>query len=249
MSASDEVSALSAIYCKKDEFLLLEESGDRGYVFCVNTLLEGRPVSVLFRLPPEYPRCVPEICVRSEDLSRARCQEVKERLQEKAARLLPEPMVQELLLFLQQGSSDWTTAASPARPDAPQQDMWTALLLLDHMRSRAKYIKTVERFAANLHLTGRLFVGKPILIILQGTRGNVKECIKLQKTVKVDVDSAGKRCKERMMTVLWESQLTEDQKQLPTFEVKEFSSIEELEREFETDGLLSLYHKFVPSLL
>lgn len=38
----------------------------------------------------------------------------------------------------------------------------------------------------------------------------LKEYIHLQRKVKVDVDSSGKRCKEKMMRVLCEVPLTED---------------------------------------
>ena len=49
------------------------------------------------------------------------------------------------------------------------------LLHLDHMRAKAKYVKTVEKWASDLRLTGRLmFMGKIILILLQGDRNDIK---------------------------------------------------------------------------
>lgn len=49
-----------------------------------------------------------------------------------------------------------------------------ALLHLDHMRSKAKYIKLIEKWTSELGLMGRLFVGRPILILLQGTKESIK---------------------------------------------------------------------------
>lgn len=47
--------------------------------------------------------------------------------------------------------------------------------MIDHMRARTKYVKAVEKWASELRLTGRLmFMGKLILILLQGDRSNIK---------------------------------------------------------------------------
>jgi hypothetical protein len=43
------------------------------------------------------------------------------------------------------------------------------------MRARGKYVRTVQKWAADLGLTGRLmFLGRTILILLQGERDNIK---------------------------------------------------------------------------
>ena len=53
--------------------------------------------------------------------------------------------------------------------------LWMTLLHLDHMRSKTKYVKTVEKWVSDLRLTGRLmFMGKIILILLQGDRNDIK---------------------------------------------------------------------------
>ncbi|KAL9845799.1 RWD domain-containing protein 3 isoform 2-T2 [Geothlypis trichas] len=75
------------------------------------------------------------------------------------------------------------------------------------------------------------------------------EYVILQKTSKVDVDSSGKKCKEKMMRVLCETELQSQHKRLQTFEVKEYSALEELQKEFETAGLTTLFSEFVPPLL
>lgn len=168
------------------------------------------------------------------------------------AQSLPaEPMVHGLMVWLQENLSDLIKASSchsaRVRPETSEES-WTALLHLDHMRSKAKYIKLVEKWASELRLTGRLFTGKLILILLQGTKGNIKQYIHLLKSVKVDVDSSGKRCKEKMMSVLCEIPQPEDKRMMTTFEVKDILSLDDLKREFDLVGLNELYHQFVSSL-
>ena len=53
-------------------------------------------------------------------------------------------------------------------------DEWTAVLLLDHMRSRGRYVKLLERWTEQLHLTTTLLSGRCILILLQGARKDIK---------------------------------------------------------------------------
>ncbi|XP_023696007.1 RWD domain-containing protein 3 [Paramormyrops kingsleyae] len=259
--ALDEVSVLSAIYCERDEFALLEQSEEKGTLFQIRIMVadrsEGKSLNLLFQLPPEYPSCVPIISVNSEQLTRKQCQGIKQKLLEKASGLVSEPMVHQLLLWLQQNVDNVISleptprlVSTPGNGEQCSEDgTWMALLLIDHMRSKAKYIKAIEKWTSELELTGRLFLGRLILILLQGTRRHIKEYLHLLKTTKVDVDSSGRRCKEKMMSVLCEKPLLEEHKELTAFKVKEFSSLEELRKEFDSLGLLKLYQEFVNTSL
>ncbi|KAI8465637.1 MAG: hypothetical protein J3K34DRAFT_83786 [Monoraphidium minutum] len=74
------------------------------------------------------------------------------------------------------------------------------------MRSRAMYTKTIRRWCKELGLTGRLvFCHSLILIALQGAAADVAEYLRRARTETVDVDSAGRKCRERMMNVLEDS--------------------------------------------
>uniref|UniRef100_G3TBN6 RWD domain-containing protein 3 n=2 Tax=Loxodonta africana TaxID=9785 RepID=G3TBN6_LOXAF len=235
-----------------------------GTVFRIYTKAEGLtdvdiPFELVFHLPVTYPLCLPGVSVNSERLTRAQCVTVKEKLLEQAENLLSEPMVHELVLWVQQnlkhilnqpetgsGSEKCTFPPSLNVDDG----LWVTLLHLDHMRAKTKYVKTVEKWASDLRLTGRLmFMGKIILILLQGDRNNIKEYLILQKTSKVDVDSSGKKCKEKMISVLFETKVQTEHKRFPAFEVKEYSSLDELQKEFETAGLKKLFSEFVLGLV
>lgn len=103
---------------------------------------------------------------------------------EKASELQPEPMIHDLLSWLVDNFSVFITAPTPSVQSSQQDDQntWVALLHLDHMRAKNKYIKTIEKFTSDLELTGRLFMGRVILILLQGARENIK-VKKLNKNV------------------------------------------------------------------
>ncbi|XP_002715891.1 RWD domain-containing protein 3 isoform X2 [Oryctolagus cuniculus] len=263
-SMQEELSALAAIFCGPHEWEVLSRSETDGAVVRVRTEAEGLkgvhvPLELVFHLPASYPLCLPGISVHSEHLTRTQCEAVRGKLLERAAQLVSEPMVHELLLWIQQHlgrilAGLETKAGSPQRAlptsTAADDGLWMTLLHLDHMRARAKYIKTVETWASDLRLTGRLmFLGKIILILLQGDRNNIKEYLILQKTSKVDVDSSGKKCKEKMISVLFETKVQTEHKRFLAFEVKEYSALDELQKEFETAGLRKLFSEFVLGLI
>uniref|UniRef100_A0A9L0IJD2 RWD domain-containing protein 3 n=1 Tax=Equus asinus TaxID=9793 RepID=A0A9L0IJD2_EQUAS len=223
----EELAALAAIFCGPDEWEVLSHSETDGTVFRIRTKAEGLtdadvPLELVFHLPVSYPSCLPGVSVNCEHLTRAQCVTVKEKLLERAENLGSEPMVHELVLWIQQnlrhilnqpetgrGSETCALAASTAVDDG----LWVTLLHLDHMRAKTKYVKTVEKWASDLRLTGRLmFMGKIILILLQGDRSNIKEYLILQKTSKVDVDSSGKKCREKMISVLVETKVQTEHK-------------------------------------
>ncbi|XP_066209265.1 RWD domain-containing protein 3 isoform X2 [Saccopteryx leptura] len=250
-SAREELSALAAIFCGPGEWEVLSCSETDGAVFRILTEARGLteadvPLELVFHLPVGYPSCLPGISVRSERLTRAQRAAVREALLEQARSLLSEPMVHQLVLWAQQnlrhilaqpGSGGGPgEGPSEAPSGSGDEGPWLALLHLDHMRAKTRYVRAVRQWASALGLTGRLlFAGKEYLV--------------LQKTSKVDVDSSGQKCKERMVSVLFERKVQPGDTRFPAFEVKEFSSLDALQKEFETAGLERLFHEFVPGLV
>ncbi|XP_034873864.1 RWD domain-containing protein 3 isoform X3 [Mirounga leonina] len=174
--AREELSALAAIFCGPGECEVLSRSETDGTVFRILTKAEGLmgadvPLELVFHLPLNYPSCLPGISVHSEHLTRAQSVTVKEKLLKQAENLLSEPMVHELVLWIQQnlrhvlnqpdtgsGSAKCTFATGTIVDDG----LWLTLVHLDHMRAKTKYVKTVEKWASDLKLTGRLmFLGVP----------------------------------------------------------------------------------------
>lgn len=215
------------------------------------------PLELVFHLPAGYPACPPGVSVRSERLTRAQCAAVRDQLLAQARGFPPEPMVHRLVLWAQQnlrhllappgsGAGPGTCTTAGAREAA---GLWTALVHVDHMRAKTSYTRILRQWASALGLAGRLlFAGRVILLLLQGPRDRVKEYLVLQRTSKVDVDSSGRRCREKMARVLWEAWAQPGHTRFLAFEVKEFSSLDELRTEFEAAGLTALFSELVLGL-
>ncbi|XP_054421072.1 RWD domain-containing protein 3 [Pteronotus mesoamericanus] len=263
--AQEELCALAAIFCGPGEWEVLSHSETDGAVLRILTEAEGPaedaavPLELVFHLPAGYPSCPPGVSVSSERLTRAQCGAVRERLLEHARSLLPEPMVHQLVLWLQQhlrhilaeaGAGGGPGQCPSAASATEDEGLWLALLHVDHMRAKSRYARAVRQWAAGLGLTGRLMLmGRVILILLQGRRDDIKEYLVLQKTCRVDVDSSGKKCKEKMVSVLYESRVQPEHARFAAFDVREFPRLDALREEFETAGLQELFSDFVLGLV
>uniref|UniRef100_A0A4W3H5T2 RWD domain-containing protein 3 n=1 Tax=Callorhinchus milii TaxID=7868 RepID=A0A4W3H5T2_CALMI len=189
-----------------------------GIAFLIQTICDhlGKKflLKITFQLSPEYPLCLPHISICSDHLTRKQCSDMKGGLMRYGETLLSQPMIYELMMWLQhnfQNYMDQSTVDKAAESNN-SCGVWTSLLQLDHMRAKVKYIKSIEKWTSDLGLTGRLiFMDKLIFILLQGERDDIKNYLVLQKTCKVDVDSSGKKCKERMISVLREEKLQPEQ--------------------------------------
>lgn len=93
------------------------------------------------------------------------------------------------------------------------QDSYGALCHVDHMNDAKQYRKWLRKAAAVAGCTIQIKVcdataKKPIIIVaVVGEGDDVKIFMKRWRTSRVDVDSAGRPCLERMMTVLIEGPL------------------------------------------
>ncbi|XP_054240448.1 RWD domain-containing protein 3 isoform X2 [Indicator indicator] len=170
--ALEELSALAAIYCEPDACEVLAMSETRGITFRIQINVKEPDSDVilklLFHLPVNYPSTLPEISVNSDQLTRAQCVDVKEKLLEQAKKHLSEPMVHDLILWIQQHLKDVIKQSATfcnekttlSKGRSTEDGVWMLLLHLDHMRAKTKYVKTVEKWTSDLGLTGRLmFMG------------------------------------------------------------------------------------------
>uniref|UniRef100_UPI0037E7CE11 RWD domain-containing protein 3 n=1 Tax=Semicossyphus pulcher TaxID=241346 RepID=UPI0037E7CE11 len=253
-AAVEEVSVLSSIYCGEGEFQLLQQSAQDGLVVQINTTVGGKrglDVSLLFHLHPLYPSRPPEISVSSTRLSRTQCHNIRQKLVDQAAALTPEPMVHQLVEWAQQcvEVKEECKGGEEEEKEREKEEEWIAVLSLDHIRSRKRYIGLLERWSQQLQLTGRLLLGRSILVILQGDRANIKEFCRLLKTVKVDVDSSGKKCKEKMMKIVFEAPSSSSSGHgLQGFIVTSYQSLPELTAAFQEINMTELYQQILPSL-
>ena len=171
-------------------------------------------------LDSKYPKEVQNISLKSTNFTNSQLKEMKSELWKYLEQLLVEndgqqPIIMDLIQwtkdnhykFLQQ-SSNSSSLVAQQRGDTQNAELSNCVVLkLDHMHSKQKYTKLIVKFANEFVLSGRLlFYGKMIWIILYGKSKNIKEYLKWHRTANVDVDSSGRPCKERMMTVLLEKE-------------------------------------------
>jgi hypothetical protein len=115
---------------------------------------------------------------------------------------------------------------------------------IDHMRDRKRYLNNLKSWVRDLALCGRLVTGqRRILLALTADAAEpLREFEKRLRASKVDVDSRGRPCKERMAKVLclviWEAMMQPEN----SFEV---TDCDDLRAELERLGLAEPFDKSV----
>lgn len=83
---------------------LLDQDGLVVQISCTVGEDKGLNTSVVFHLHPDYPSCPPDISISSTHLSRTQCHSIRQKLLDRAAGLPPEPMLHQLVEYLQVNS-------------------------------------------------------------------------------------------------------------------------------------------------
>jgi len=264
--ASDELELLQAVYCGENEFLGHIDGISGGeQSFTLNLQSSNKEigdgtisVKVNIVLPSTYPHSCPHLSVASPALTRQSAQQLHLDACQYMQALLGEPVLLDIAQWLQDNAIKYTsdpaqeTHANNSHKETNQavnqniEQKYIALLHLDHMRARNRYIKTIQKWTSELSLCGFvLFLDHLILIVLLGSEKSVKEYIRLARTVSVDVDSHGRSCKERMLSVLTEQPVPDQNISLANFSIVDCTSRDHLRTIFEAANLSELYQTFV----
>lgn len=234
----DELNVLASIFYGKDEFLVNNSPIDTKIYSACRNLVEGKSenLQLSIKIPSEttqmtlgvslsknYPSFLPGITVSSTQLTKKITSEIQELLKEYASENLgqvSEPIVLKLVEWLQEKISK-NSLENEARNSAKvikksctfDDKLYTCVLKLDHMRSRKKYLKIISNWMTELNLNGCiLFWEKHIIEIIEGYKSDISKYLKRARTCTVDIDSAGRDCKERMMDVLCQVENTSPKK-------------------------------------
>jgi hypothetical protein len=108
-------------------------------------------------------------------------------------------------------------ASNPIEKTESSSHSYGALCHVDHMRDGKGYRKWLRKASAAAGCTLLVKIcdtnsKRPLIVVsILGEESDVKRVLKRWRTSRVDVDSAGKPCLERMMTVLIEGKLSQPQ--------------------------------------
>lgn len=211
----DEIQGLQSFYYQPGELTVLDYGNGKQLTVNIRQNRNDDKVvkmKVDIRIPEGYPDSIPDILLDCADLSRDNLTTIRQEADKVTKQYIGDPMLLVVLNCIQEKFDEAVIIIKcddSIKESHQSVDVWNTLLKLDHMRAKSKYIKTIEKWTQELNLKGRVvFCGKLILIVLQGSHANIKGYIVRQKSVNVDVDSHGRSCKEKMMSVLCEEPAT-----------------------------------------
>lgn len=226
----DEVTALQSIFCRHGEFELETSLRLDSAIFAVHFAInlkcednESSVIKMIVSLDENYPHDIPKLAVSSTNFSKKELSQILEQLVTFAQEIRGSPMILELATWLKQNatlikseqSHTPETKTTINKKDVRHEDRRLILLRVDHMRSKQRYCKIISNWVNELELSGRIiFHGHLILIILLGHKESVQKYLRLHRTCVVDVDSAGRPCKERMMDIVCERDLSEEDSEM-----------------------------------
>jgi len=183
--------------------------------FCVKISSSNNNVEVVITLPPEYPKILPEIYVRSNELSRANQTLINEDIGEylENETIPEEPSVVAVISWLQEHSENYFIKQNlnPSPVQKPQ-DLTSGKfsrywIYSHHIYSKNKR-KNIVDLALELGLSGFCMSGKPGIICVEGRLEHVAEwwavvrnwnwkkiSVKIQEELEIDSGEAvdGKR--------------------------------------------------------
>ena len=140
-------------------------------------------VKIVINIPSEYPDVCPQISLFSDHLTRDKILKLKEDTTLLCSNMIGLPMIICIVTYLQEQLETIAKEVdertrSNIGIEKCSQNTWTCVLHIDHMRSRNKYCKTLEKWCSELDLGGRvIFSGKLILVILLGMKENINVSI------------------------------------------------------------------------
>lgn len=186
--------------------------------------------------------------IKCLSLTRMECDQVKNFLKGVADSCCGAPMILDLLRALH-GKEDITETLenSAKKLTHTPKGGCTCVLHLDHMRNQTRYLKTIKAWCKELNLGVRIvFCIQWIFIILQGYEENIKTYIQRNKTQCVDVDSSGRACKERLMSVLYQGN---QENRFVDFEIHRLESISDFQEWMTRFGSSNLFKDVIAPVI
>ncbi|XP_032776471.2 RWD domain-containing protein 3 isoform X1 [Daphnia magna] len=222
----DEIQALSAILCEDQEFqvqsidekevmLMIHPHQIKNHLITLTVILDIK----------SYPVSSPQLSVQSSRLSRAELHILDTLIKEEAYKLQGQVTILSLVEWLVRYCNRYEEKTIPTAESlaGDAEHEYTTIVHLHHIRSKIIYVKTLSQWFRELDLHGVLISYRRwIFLMVSGEKNNLQvfsvaktslidqliRCpwsqlyLKRHRTQNVDIDSVGRPCKERMLTVL-----------------------------------------------
>jgi len=150
--------------------------------FCVKLSCSNNDVEVVITLPPEYPKILPEIYVRSNELSRGNQTLINEDIGEylENETIPEEPSVVAVISWLQEHSENYfikqnLTPVSLVGQSVMSSNKFSRYWIYSHHIYSKNKRKNIVDLALELGLSGFIMSGKPGIICVEGRLENVVE--------------------------------------------------------------------------
>ncbi|XP_055924213.1 RWD domain-containing protein 3-like isoform X1 [Argiope bruennichi] len=205
-------------------------------------------ICLTFEIPEQYPQVIPQISLASTKLLKAERISIEKEIRDHAEELIGSPMIMDLVIKFREIFEKHFIKYELSQDKALEcEDDYTAVILIDHIRQRNRYLKALRTWASELNIVGILiFCQKWIFLIIQGSKKNVKDYIIHHRTICIDVDSSGKPCKEKMSKILFEG---DSPKSFSSFLVEELSTLKNLEEYLKFKNLEIIYQEVLKPLI
>ena len=135
---------------------------------------------------PDYPCQVPDVTIQCTHITRQQASQIKIDAIGYSNELIGCPMIMDIIVWLQHNFRRYHTSRTKNIEGNNSSEICTVLLHIDHMRAKAKYIKTLQKWTEEFGLTGMIiFCRTFIFVLLQGHMDCIKVCIQLQYDIHV----------------------------------------------------------------
>ncbi|XP_057370190.1 RWD domain-containing protein 3-like isoform X2 [Daphnia carinata] len=246
---ADEVQALSAILCADQEFQV-QSINEKEIVLVIHPhQIKNHLITLTVILDMKsYPVSSPQLSVQSPRLSRAALDIIDTLIKEEAYKLRGQVTILSLIEWLVRYCNLYEEKTIPATESltGEAEYEYTTIAHLHHIRSKTIYVKTLSQWFRELDLHGVLISYRRwIFLMISGNKNNLQLYLKRHRTQNVDIDSVGRPCKERMLTVLGQVEGRLDAASVLDEVVLDDSSEDWLKYWSSRPSLASIYQKFI----
>ena len=255
MSVQDELELVSSIYCNPGEFHV-EECSNEHCISVIVKVIDTNDLHVKFtcKLHNKYPFEVPVVYMQTPSVNHKNNAVLQNHLNKylNEHKLIGQPMLHSTIEWIKEHAHQFVFGGcqlrTPPSNENASHGKCVYLLQLDHMRCKQRYLKHLNSFANELNVFGFVFFACSfIFILVNGAEKSIKKFIVKIKSEKVDVNSSGQPCKEKLMKIIGNKKNIK--LSCSVFNAINFDSIEQLKIFFDELSLSQFYLTYVQPIV